>query len=83
MQDSGTLPLIAESILSVGVGNVVVRQTRPSKGSGGGESQVREQCCIFWKTNHIQFKTVRLFFLSMFILSSLSPYIFALCLTER
>ncbi|XP_031437271.1 kinesin-like protein KIF13B isoform X3 [Clupea harengus] len=36
VQDSGTLPLIAENILSVAVGNVVVRQTRPSK---GGESQ--------------------------------------------
>ncbi|KAM7395801.1 hypothetical protein PAMA_007203 [Pampus argenteus] len=29
--DSGTMPLITASILSVSIGNVVVRQTRPSK----------------------------------------------------
>ncbi|KAL2082654.1 hypothetical protein ACEWY4_022472 [Coilia grayii] len=40
VQDSGTLPLIAETILSVAVGNVVVRQTRPSK---SGESQGAEE----------------------------------------
>ncbi|XP_062406496.1 kinesin-like protein KIF13B isoform X2 [Sardina pilchardus] len=42
VQESGTLPLIAETILSVAVGNVVVRQTRPSKG-GGGDSQGGEE----------------------------------------
>ncbi|XP_076128775.1 kinesin-like protein KIF13B isoform X3 [Alosa pseudoharengus] len=40
VQESGTLPLIAETIMSVAVGNVVVRQTRPSK---GGESQKGEE----------------------------------------
>ncbi|KAG7461150.1 hypothetical protein MATL_G00206910 [Megalops atlanticus] len=33
VQDSGTMPLIAESVLSVSIGNVVIRQARPTKGS--------------------------------------------------
>ncbi|XP_063079873.1 kinesin-like protein KIF13B [Engraulis encrasicolus] len=41
VQDSGTLPLIADSILSVAVGDIVVRQTRPSK--GGSEYQGDEE----------------------------------------
>ncbi|KAJ8410332.1 hypothetical protein AAFF_G00203130 [Aldrovandia affinis] len=36
VQDSGTMPLISETVLSVSIGNVEIRQARPAK---GGESQ--------------------------------------------
>ncbi|KAI1897822.1 hypothetical protein AGOR_G00087220 [Albula goreensis] len=39
VQDSGTMPLISESVLSISIGNVAIRQVRPARGSDSQQGE--------------------------------------------
>lgn len=41
VQDSGTMPLIAEIIVGVSIGCVEIRQTRPAKGNDAQQVQYK------------------------------------------
>lgn len=49
VQDSGTMPLIAEIILGVSIGCVEIRQTRPTKGNDA--QQVQNKTLFNFKEN--------------------------------
>lgn len=51
VQDSGTMPLIAEIIVGVSIGCVAIRQTRPAKGNDS--QQVQYKILFTFKENSI------------------------------